>query len=549
MDVSVPALAYQLSFTLAALGCVLALRRASNVTDDETRYGLNGLLVASALWAGSQAVLFTVPDSQLAIGTYLVGLVAGFGTVFWWLYFASAYTGRTYHRNPTLRRSALALYLSVVGVKITNPVHQLYFRTTFVDEPFPHLSIQHGVLHWTTTGVSYALAAIGLFMLFELFASADYDTRGLVGLVAITGVPVAIDVIGYSSPVLVDVIYAPLGVATFAIGTLYVYEDRFLAVQLTNDVDDPVVFLDDDDRIRDYNAAATALFPGLADAIGEDADAVPAFAAALADVDHVHEHDVQGETRFLLVNRETFQLGRVAIGQLVLLTDVTDIEREREEIRRQDAQLEDFAVGIRHELRNSLTVIRGHLEHAADSIESGDVATANESLVTASNSAERMTGTVDDLATLAQYGQSVGETESVSFDAVARDAWQRADTGDCTRRVTGDGTVVADGSRLEALLANAFEFAVANDATHVDVALHDDGFTIEDDGTPIPDADLDRVFDHGDAVPTAEAGMALPNVRSLGHVQGWSVDVDPDYDDGVRVLVTDVQVERGVTVE
>lgn len=430
MQFTVGAVVYQVAFGLATLGSVVGLNRARRVTDRDTRRGLVGVLLASALWAGSQTFLFTVPDSELAIGVYLAGLVAGFATVFAWLYFVSAYTGRTYHRNRTLRALGLGTYLFVVGVKVTNPLHHLYFRTAFVDDPFPHLAVQQGLLHWTITGFSYCLAAIGLFLLFELYGSADYDARGLAGLVALTGVPVAFDIVGYATDAFVDVIYAPLGVAAFATGTLYLYQDRFFAVQLASGVDDAVVFLDDDDRIRDYNRRAASYFPELDGTIGSHVDSVPSFAAALDDTEGVYEHRRGGDTRYYLVSRETFELGRVAIGQLVLVTDVTDVESERREVARQDDQLESFAVGIRHELRNSLTVIRGHLANAADALESGDVGLARSSLSTATQSAEHMTGTVDGLATFAQHAQTISDAEPVPFPEFARDARRRVDAPD-----------------------------------------------------------------------------------------------------------------------
>jgi len=97
-----------------------------------------------------------------------------------WLYFCSAYTGRTYHRNPTYRRLAIAVYIAlVVAVKVTNPLHREYFTTTVVATPFPHLSVYTGPLHWTAMGLSYALAFVGYFMLLELFTQIDLDTRAL----------------------------------------------------------------------------------------------------------------------------------------------------------------------------------------------------------------------------------------------------------------------------------------------------------------------------------------------------------------------------------
>jgi len=60
-------------------------------------------------------------------------------------------------------------------------------------------------------GLSYALAFVGYFMLLELFTQIDLDTRALFALVGITGLPVVLDLVGYTTPYLIDITYEPLG--------------------------------------------------------------------------------------------------------------------------------------------------------------------------------------------------------------------------------------------------------------------------------------------------------------------------------------------------
>jgi hypothetical protein len=154
-----------------------------------------------------------------------------------------------------------------------------------------------------------------------------------------------------------------------------------------------------------------------------------------------------------------------------------------------------------------------------------------------------MSRTVTDLATLAQYGQTIGTTRPVDFRAIVGEAWAEVDTGERSLTVEGEGTVTADPSRLRGLFEGAFEFVTHNDATAVTVALDEEGFTITDDGNAPSEADVDMLFDYGHAVPSAEAGMALPNVRTLARVHGWTVTVDTDYGDGFRLIVEGVSVE------
>jgi signal transduction histidine kinase len=540
-DASLPKLLYALVFAVATLGCGLALIRARRVHDAETRRGLVGLLVTSGLWAASHAAVLLVPGRSLKVALYIGGLIVGFATVFVWLYFCSAYTGRIYHRQSIFRRAGVGLYLAVVAVKLTNPLHHQYFTTAFVTEPFPHLAILQGSFHWLVTGLSYTLAALGIFLLFELFAEADYDTRPLAVLVGVTASPIVLDLIGEFSTLFVNMIHAPLGVALFAIGVLYVYEERFLAVQLTGTTDQPVVFLDDGRRVQEYTERARELFPGLSGAIGQPAASIPRLADTLDADDEVVAVPTDGETRYYAVYESAFGLGRVDVGELRVFTDVTPIERQRRELVRHNDQLESFAVGIRHELRNAITVVGGHVDAAAAALERGEADRVRESLRTASETADRMSDVVSDFAVLAQYGQTVTETDRLDFRTAVERGVQRADA-DLALTVEGDGTVEASGNRLERLFENAAEFARHNGASSVVVRLREDGFTITDDGDPPMDRSVEAYFDYGDAVPNARAGTALPLVRTFGTVHGWSVTIDTDYADGIRVVVSDVVV-------
>ncbi|MEF8887941.1 MAG: histidine kinase N-terminal 7TM domain-containing protein [Haloarculaceae archaeon] len=528
-------LGYELLFGLAALAAVGAATRAWQVEDPELRRSLLALLLASGGWSASHVGMFLLPAPYNEF-SYLFGLILGFGTVWAWLYFASAYTGRTYHREPTFRLLAGAIYLGVVAVKVTNPLHHLYFETAFVTDPFPHLTIQQGVFHWAVTGFSYALAAAGIFMLLDLFVSSDYDTWPLAVLAGLTGLPVTLDIVGYATPLLVDIIYAPIGVGAFAIGVLFLFRDRFLAVKATGDVSDPLVFLDDDGRIRDYNDPAGDLFPALS--VGLALDEVVPGATNAAENDQLLELDVEGERRYFVVSNSVFEVGQNRVGEVVLFSDVTESEQRRRELARHNRQLEDFAGAMTHELRNSLQVIDWNVQAAAETVNVDF--DRRDPLETATGAAGRMADLVDDFTVLARHGQTVEELTGVDLREVVADARRDADT-EVSVTVADDATVEAESRRLRALFASAFEFADRNGATEVTVEVTRDGFAIADDGDPPLDP-VDKYFAYDEAVPDAKAGMKLPNVRSLASVHGWEVAIDAGYRDGVRVVVSGVRL-------
>jgi signal transduction histidine kinase len=534
MSVLSPSVVYALVFLLTAGLCGAGVVRARRVEDADTRRGLVALLAASGVWALSHAGLLLSPARSLRTAVYLVGLIVGFSTVFAWLYFCSAYTGRRYHRQRSYRRAAVALFVLVLAVKVTNPVHGLYFTTQAVAEPFPHLAIRQGVFHWVVTGLSYTLAGIGMFALYEAFVEAEYDATPLAVLVGLAGAPVALDIVGYTTPLLIDMIHAPLGVAAFAGGVLFVFEDRFFAVQLTEGVEGATVFLDADGRVREFNDPARTLFPALSDTVGDPAESVPGLAEAL-DGDDVVDVAVDGETRHYVVSENAFDIGQGSLGRILVFSDVTRIERQRRELARHNDQLEDMAEGMRHELRNAVTIVRGNVRLAVADLEDGDVEAARSALRTATDTTARTTRLMNDFAALAQYGQTMADVQTVDFRPAVRAAWD--DDADATLTVTGDGTVEADPVRFQLLFDRAFEFLVDSGASEVVVGREDGDITITGDGDP-PVGDPERYFDYADAAPTAAVGTALPMVRTLAQVHGWSAAVDDDYRDGFRLVIS-----------
>jgi signal transduction histidine kinase len=536
-------LGYVSAYTAATLVCGGALLRARQVEDRGTRRGLVALFVGSGGWAAWELGFLVAPTPGLKYASYLVSLVVGLTTVGAWLYFCSAYTGRSFHTDPTYRRAAVAVYLAIVVVKVTNPAHGLYFTTAFVTEPFPHLTVMHGTLHWVITGLSYALVAVGFFMLYELFLEADYNTNPLGIVAGLTGLPVLFDIVGFASPAVIDMNYEPLGVAVFAVGVLFVFEEEFLAVQLTDGVDDPVIYLDDEGRVRQFNDRARLLFPALSGSAGSALTTVlPEVTARLDSEERVLERQHDGDRRYYLVSDTSFTLGQTDIGRIVVFTDVTRTETQRRELDRQNEQLEGFAAAIRHELLNTLQIVNGRVAIAGRALEDGDVGAARDSLKTASRTAERMSDIVDDLARLARHGQTLDGTNRVDLNAIAREAWDGLETNGLALSLRAEGSIDADAGRTHGLFESAFAFARHNDATVVEVALDDDGFTITDDGNDLGTADPEEFFEYGVSVPDAASGMLLPNLRTLARTHGWEATIDAAYTEGIRLVVSDVGV-------
>lgn len=327
-------------FLVTGVGCLASIPRARTFADIEVRYGLVGLLGSTGLWALFKTAYFLVP-TPIQAPVYIVGIVSGFGTVWAWLYFASAYTGRSLHRNPTLRRLGGTVFVVITTLKLTNPFHGLYFTTTEMTTPFRYVAIEHGLIHWVSTGLSYVLAAIGLFMIFELYIESGHDTRPLGALTGLLALPVAIDLFAIATPGLIEFIYAPIGVAAFAVGTLFVFGEQFLAVRTRAQGDAATIVLDDANRIQAYSAPAVDIFPELDGVTGASlGDVLPAaVAAAEEDADRVVERDGDDGTRYYLVSPRSMTIGDSTV-RILALSDVTASERQRRDLIQRQRELD-----------------------------------------------------------------------------------------------------------------------------------------------------------------------------------------------------------------
>jgi signal transduction histidine kinase len=472
---------------------------------------------------------------------YVVGLIVGFSTVGPWLYFCSAYTGRSLHRNPIMRRAAVVIFLAVVAVKLTNPVHHLYFTTEFVTTPFPHITVNNGIFHWLAMGLSYALATVGYFMLSELFMQVSYDTKPFVALVSITGLPIVFDVVGLASPSLIDITYEPIGVAVFAVGVFYVYIDRFQAIQLAGGRDNAVIVVNAADHIRDYNDGATELFPELIEqnAIGKPIGTVlPRIVESLQADTGLIELERHGNQRYYRLAENSFGADRSQLGRLLTLSDITHREQYRRELERQNERLDQFASMISHDLRNPLTVAIGRLALAREECDS-------EHLEAVATAHARMEELIEEVLTLARQGQPINETETIDLSAVAARCWQMVETASAEPATEDDLTFIADGDRLQQLLENLFRNATEHGDEDVTIRVGaidgDDGFYLADDGPGIPPEEREQVFESGYTTADDETGFGLAIAEEIADAHGWIITITESADDGAQFEIRGVE--------
>jgi len=218
-----------------------------------------------------------------------------------------------------------------------------------------------------------------------------------------------------------------------------------------------------------------------------------------------------------------------AVGELV--GHMERRRRQREELQRQNEQLEQFASVISHDLQNPLNVITGYLDLV---METGNV----EQLDPAANAADRMERLLNDLLTLATEGRAVGDTEPTELEDVVTGAWESVETYEATLELVGfeDETVIeADESRLKEAFENLFKNAIVHAGKDVGmrVEIDDEMVYVADDGPGIPDDQQDKIFEHGHTGGNG-TGLGLSIVQSIIEGHDWEIEAAESKEGGAR---------------
>ncbi len=566
------------AFALSAVVCAGAATRARRLDDRDLRVGLTGVFVLNAVWSVTEAVrLFSPVDRTVAHAGYLGGLVIGLAAVGAWLYFCSAYAGLSYHRSRRWLATGVTTYLAVVSVKLTNPLHGQYYAADLRTSPFSYFAVDPGPVHWVVVTGVYVLIALGFAALFATFQRARADTTALWVLSLAAALPVLPEVAAaLTAGTLPGLNYEPLGVALFGVGALFVVEDRFLAVgalarqQVVDDIESAVLVVDQEERLLDFNSAAASLFPNVdggrriedcspalarrleahRNQVATDGRGVRSIEAAIADgqaVGDVEDGSVLtvthgGRPRHYLCRVVDVELGCRSLGWGLVLSEVTELEEKRRALRQQNEQLDDFAAGITHELRNPLSVVQGYVELLGEAVD-GDVdqATVERAVTEITEATERMTTAVDEMNLLARRGRTVDETSANRVNEALRTAQANLD-GSVEAVVETDGVVVADETRLWQILRNLLRFADTEDAGRARIRVCDRSVLVGLDGT-FDVAETRRLLRHGYAGGQGDTRLSLANARAMARAHGWSVTVDsadPDAPDSVVFVLEHV---------
>jgi signal transduction histidine kinase len=226
--------------------------------------------------------------------------------------------------------------------------------------------------------------------------------------------------------------------------------------------------------------------------------------------------------------------------------DISERVAREEELRRQRDRMEGIASVVSHDLRNPLNVAAGRIEAVRRACDCD-----HDDLDGALDALDRMNRLIDDLLTLT--GRHDVDPSPVSLSSTVDRAWRNVATDGATLRCEVDGTIRADGSRLEQVFENLFRNSVEHGSSErgdgatadpdltVTVGELPDGFYVADDGSGIPTADRERIFESGYSTDQGGTGLGLSIVQDVIEAHDWEIRVTSGSEGGARFEITGVE--------
>lgn len=533
-------------FILTAITCYASISQVRTLDlSDDSDLGLKLLLFMSGSWCLIQTIYLLTTNTMILETFYIISLTMGLVTVASWLYFCSAFSGFSYHKSRNLRILMILLVVSITSLKVTNPMHGLYFDANVVSDPITHIAIETNILYAIVTTISYILCGLGVYMLYKgRELRRDKVSYSFIFLLSVVLLPALLTIgthTGVLYPIIPMLYYDPIGVGFLAV-SLVVYSDYVKNFEtkmryrtFIENLHDPIIIINrENNKIVEYNNEAGSEFNKINESIlGEDISNV--------FENYTHQSDsVRINSRFYDIIRLDSNANDIHRGAIVF-QDETDIYMKNKILNRNNQQFQQISAAISHEIRNSVQIIEGHVNIIENEIDSDR---AVKSLDAVRGSKNRIISVGNDLSNIARTNRSNLEMDTWVFQDIMSEV-----IDNCDRRIAvkykGNGQIRTNKEKFKLFVNNSIKFSEMNGANKIVFDYNGTSITVQDDGDSYEIDRCHSAFEYGDASPTAELGSILPVVKSVCISQGW--EIKPlKCDDGFKFSVENINVESEI---
>ncbi|MDQ2071244.1 histidine kinase N-terminal 7TM domain-containing protein [Haloarcula sp. H-GB4] len=349
MDVDIATVAILGNAGGALIGFVVAVIAGRN-RDGPGHRQYGWLALAGGCWCAISIVKIMAASPEVVETAYVIARTVSSQIIAIWIVFVLVYTGRRSWLRPS--RLIPVLVMANADVLLLLLGQGRFGQATAIpitQNGVTLLAVQRGAAFATTLAISYIPVLLGYGFLIELLSRSENIYRRQTAIIGVGGaLPMIVALLydfGYTPHPVID--FTPV---VFAVSMLFVgwalFRDKSLSVTtlsgdtLVDNLPDPVIALNDDCVIIDYNAAAASALDH------PDPDGEPLDDLAPELVGHIERGEVFsfGDS-FTYYNPQTTSLtdqSGTERGRLVVLRDVTGQQRRQDRLEALQAATQQF---------------------------------------------------------------------------------------------------------------------------------------------------------------------------------------------------------------
>ncbi len=510
------------------LACALGLGSAVWTYRRRDRHAAGAFVLFLAVTVGWNATVLTriVGPTAVARQLHLVEQFLQVSTALVWFYFAAVYAGyRDRLSRPVVGYPLAGVAVAMLVVESVPPVTAVtYGEPTVIERPFAFVTWGDTALATTVEVLALGFAAVGSGLILYKLLTANYVQAWQVAVVFVsTTGTILLELFESSIPHAVPGVDYPAlavtGVGVSYVVGLYRYDlFGYTPVDMSDVIDGltaPVIVLNPERRVVDFNAPARATFGALA--AGQQAgdvlpdalvDAVPLTATEATETEVTLTRD--GEDRIYRLYAAPLDSFGDSQGLAVTVRDLTTQRRQQANL---DLLKQILTRALRHNIRNKVDVVKANSQALLDQLDGP----AQDRARDANDAADALLSISTKTRVMKEVAENRGRTTPIELTdlvatTVADCEHEYPDTvfetelpEACSVEVTPDIS-----HALRQLVENAAEHNPAADAT-VRVTLETTAdaavITIDDNGPGIPDNELtvlergqEEVLDHGSGI-------------------------------------------------